>query len=388
MDCQDYSTVSAERKKGQHLGMAERGAIKALKQQGFGTRAIAREIGCVPSTITNELRRGTPARKSSKGKSPGYSPKLGQAVYEANRAACHRKPKADSCRDFSEWVIRQVREHKWSLDACCGYAKLHHLFEPSQMVCSRTLYNMVWNGQLPIHPTELPEALKRKTKKRRVRENKKRYGTSISERPEIASLRLEEGHWEGDTVVGKRAGKESVVFSLLEKKTETYLAFRIPGKTSEAVMNLMNELHDEYGEHFSQIFKTITVDNGSEFADFAKVEKWGTNAFFAHPYTAGRAPKTSATTACFGLLSPRGHLLNSTPTRISSLLPTSSTDIPEGNLGTTPRRSSLKRFWMLSTQPDGCGTLAPGQSLRLHPRPRLSTMGCPTCYCNLRLFML
>ena len=129
MDCQDYITVSAERKKGQHLGMAERGAIKALKQQGFGTRAIAREIGCVPSTITNELRRGTPARKSSKGKAPGYSPRLGQAVYEANRAACHRKPKADSCRDFSKWVIRQIREHKWSLDACCGYAKLHHLFE-------------------------------------------------------------------------------------------------------------------------------------------------------------------------------------------------------------------------------------------------------------------
>ena len=110
--------------------------------------------------------------------------------------------------DFSKWVVLQVREHKWSLGACCGYAKLHHLFEPSEMVCSRTLYNMVWNGQLSIHPTELPEALKRKTKKRRGRENKKRYGTSISERPEIASLRLEEGHWEGDTVVGKRAGKD------------------------------------------------------------------------------------------------------------------------------------------------------------------------------------
>ena len=40
MDCQDYSIVSVERKKGQHLGMAERGAIKALKQQGLGMRAI------------------------------------------------------------------------------------------------------------------------------------------------------------------------------------------------------------------------------------------------------------------------------------------------------------------------------------------------------------
>lgn len=71
------------------------------------------------------------------------------------------------------------------------------------MACSWTLYNMVWKGRLPIQPTELPKALKRKTKKHRVRQNKKRYGTSTSSRPKITSLRLEEGHWEGNTVVGK-----------------------------------------------------------------------------------------------------------------------------------------------------------------------------------------
>ena len=122
---------------------------------------------------------------------------------------------------------------------------------------------------MSIKPAELPEALKRKATKHREMANKRHYGASISTRPEIACLRLEEGHWEGDTVVGKRAGQESVVFSLLEKKTETYLAFRIPGKTSEAVMGLMTALHNEYGENFSRIFKTITVDNGREFADFA-----------------------------------------------------------------------------------------------------------------------
>ena len=41
MDCQDYITVKAERKKGQHLGAEERGAIKALVKQGLGKRAIA-----------------------------------------------------------------------------------------------------------------------------------------------------------------------------------------------------------------------------------------------------------------------------------------------------------------------------------------------------------
>ena len=93
--------------------------------------------------------------------------------------------------------------------------------------------------------------MKRKAKSHKVRENKKQYGQSISSRPEIAGLRIEEGHWESDTLVGKRAGKETVVHSLLEKKTETYLAFRIPAKTSEAVMGAMNALHNEYGGHFS-----------------------------------------------------------------------------------------------------------------------------------------
>lgn len=124
-------------------------------------------------------------------------------------------------------------------------------------------------------------------------------------------------------MVGKRAGKEAVVFSLLEKKTETYFAFCIPGKTSEAVMNLMNALHDEYGEHFSQVFKTITVDNGSEFADFAQVENGA--ARFSSPTRTppGSVLRTSDTMACSGPLSQRELLSRASPTRISSPLLTS-----------------------------------------------------------------
>ena len=59
------------------------------------------------------------------------------------------------------------------------------------MVSTYTLYNMVWAGLLPIKVTELPEALKRKGRKSKDRENKKRYGTSISDRPEIAAQRME-----------------------------------------------------------------------------------------------------------------------------------------------------------------------------------------------------
>jgi len=306
MDWQDYITDMPERKKGQHLRMEDRGALKALRQQGLGVRAIARQIGCAPSTVTNELRRGTPPRQSNKGKAPEYSPKIGEAKYKANRTVCRKPHKAERCGDFITWVVQQVREHKWSLDACCGYARLHRMFREDEMVCTRTLYNMVWAGLLPITPTELPEALKRKIKKPRDRQNKKHYGTSISQRPEIAGQCIEEGHWEGDTVVGKREGKEAIVLSLLEKKTRTYLAFRIPSKTSEAVMAAMEALHNEYGERFAQVFKTITVDNGSEFADLARVAAWGTEVYFAHPYTSWERPQNERHNGLFRAFVPKG----------------------------------------------------------------------------------
>lgn len=74
------------------------------------------------------------------------------------------------------------------------------------------------------------------------------------------------------------------MLSMIEKKTQNYLVFLIPGKTSEAVITAMRMLKDEYGNRFAQVFKTITVDIGSEFADFAQCEERGTEVYFAHPY--------------------------------------------------------------------------------------------------------
>ena len=92
-------------------------------------------------------------------------------------------------------------------------------------------------------------------------------------------------------MVGKRGSKEAVVLSLLEKKTENYIAIRIPGKDADSVLNAMQSLREGFGEKFSQVFKTITVDNGSEFSAFSQVENWGCAVYFAHPYTSWERPQ-------------------------------------------------------------------------------------------------
>ena len=73
MDCHDHIIVESERKRGQHLGQEERGAIQQLSKLGYSLRSIAAKIDCSASTVLNELRRGTPKRKSAKGRTPEYS---------------------------------------------------------------------------------------------------------------------------------------------------------------------------------------------------------------------------------------------------------------------------------------------------------------------------
>lgn len=255
MDHHQYTTNESERKSGKHLTSEDRGAIQAMKKLGYSNRKIAAYLHCSPTTISNELKRGTPHKKKGRGRAPGYSAKRGKTAYQANRKNSRKPHKIDRCQNFVRWVPKQMRQCNWSIDACVGYARRHKLFPASEMVCTKTLYNEICVGNIDISITELPEALKRKKHRNNNRKNKKCYGTSIEERPEVVNTRTEEGHWEGDTVVGKRNGKDAVILTLLEKKTQNYIAIRIFGKTSEAVNAAMAALREEYGEQFSRVFK-------------------------------------------------------------------------------------------------------------------------------------
>ena len=307
MDCQDYTTLQAERARGQHLKLDDRGAIQRLHKLGYSNRAIAREVNCSPTTIGNELSRGTPTHMPRRrGRKPGYSARRGQAFYEANREHCHKPHRILCCEEFTLFVVKQVREHRWSLDACVGYARLHGLFEADKMVCTKTLYNALRAGRMPLTPFELPEALKRKRRESRKRAHKRLKGRSIEERPGIVHERSEIGHWEVDTVVGRRAGKESVALTLLEKCTDHFIVLRIPSRTSEAVMEAMSSIRSDYGDKFSQIFKTITTDNGSEFEDLSKIEQWGVKVYFAHPYSSWERPQNERHNGLLRRYIPKG----------------------------------------------------------------------------------
>lgn len=278
-----YSTMN-QRIKGKHLSFEERVIIQTRIKDGFSLRAIARELGCSPSTISYEVKRGTVFLYH--GKQKRYKADHGQSVYQANRYHCGRKSDFLKKSDFIEYVNKHFFEDGWSLDVCANRSLAIGEFSSDQTVCTRTLYNYVDQGLMDIRNYDLPEKLKRNTKIHRLRKNKRKLGRSIEERPQEINDRKEFGHWECDLVLGHKTRDDRVLLTLSERMSREFLILRIPDKTAASVMRAFRTLQNQYSEHWNDIFKTITTDNGSEFADLANLEQVSkTLVYYAHPYT-------------------------------------------------------------------------------------------------------
>ena len=89
--------------------------------------------------------------------------------------------------------------------------------------------------------------------------------------------------------------------------TDFYLAIKIPGKDATSVMTALEVLREEYGEeHFATIFKTITADNGTEFEHLSEIETWGTDVYFAHPYSSWERAQNERQNRLFRRFVPKG----------------------------------------------------------------------------------
>ena len=122
------------------------------------------------------------------------------------------------------------------------FAKLHNLFKPEQIPCTKTLYNMLWASKLPLSLFDVPQVLKRKRHRKWVRKNKRMKGRSIDECPAIVNAGTEVGHWEADTVVGKHGNHKAVIFAAVGN----YVAIRISGRTSNGVEEAINFLEEQF----------------------------------------------------------------------------------------------------------------------------------------------
>ena len=230
------------------------------------------------------LKRGTTTQLKT-GRTPytAYFAETGQAVYERNRLNCGAKSKLLVAVEFIDFACEKIMDQGWSPDAVVGFANQQTDWKDKPMVSTKTLYNYIDLDLLRIRNIDLPMKTRRNTKTKRVRKNRRILGKSIAERPPEIEDRKEFGHWEIDTVEGKKSD-DNALLTLVERKTRNYYAILLDDQDHDSVDYAMNQLQHEFGELFHKVFKTITSDNGSEFSNLRVGSEGVTDVYFASPY--------------------------------------------------------------------------------------------------------
>lgn len=286
-------------KKGSHqLTRTDRIKLEALIKAGLSKSKIAAQLGVHRSTIYNELKRGQYThRNSDYTEELRYSPDIAQEKAEENLKVRGTQLKIGNDIAYANYIEDKIVNEDYSPAAVLGELKAQgREGEFNTTVCVATLYSYIDKGVfLKLTNKDLPVKKNKKRGYKKVRKQQARAaaGDSIEKRPEKIDQREEFGHWEMDSVIGKRGVSKNVLLVLTERKTRDEIIFKLPDHTDEAVVAALDRLERRYGaDMFKQMFKTITVDNGSEFADVNGLERSileegekRTHLYYCHPYS-------------------------------------------------------------------------------------------------------
>lgn len=283
-------------RKFKHLTEKERYQIEILLKEKLKPYEIAQRIGKGVRTIEREIAKGTVRLiNSDLTYRKEYCADAGQRVYEEN--AKNKGPGLKIGKDHKlvKYIENKIIKEKYSPDAVIGEIAEKGL-EFETKISTKTLYNYIDRGDVFLNLTNKDLPVKKEGKKRDYKKikipHKNLKGTSIEERPPEVDKREEYGHWEMDCVVGNKGGSGAVLLVLSERKNREEIIIKMPAKTQESVIEALDNLEIKYGKSFKDKFKTITMDNGSEFLDYKGIQRSIKNVtetrvvvYYAHPYS-------------------------------------------------------------------------------------------------------
>ena len=298
----DYVYCTTTRKKGSHLTYQDRQTLERMvidnhrrpARDRISKSKMAEMLGVNRSTISRELKRGEITQRDIMWKEYiSYSANVAQDTIDLNASAKGPSVKLGKDWFFHDFVEYWIIEKKYSPDAVIMKIENEGLsFETK--ICTKTLYNYISKGYfLNLTNRNLPRKGKKpKRRYHRVRKSYRTRGKSIDQRPMEANDRSEFGHWEMDCVESGRGGR-SCLLTLVERQTNYSLNFKLLSQSQKQVQKQLDRMERKLGRpSFSRLFKSITVDNGSEFLGFKNLmtslfakKKARTEIYYCHPYS-------------------------------------------------------------------------------------------------------
>lgn len=143
-------------------------------------------------------------------------------------------------------------------------------------VATSTLYMWIDKGLLSCCNLDLRNKVSRvrygsSTLKRNTIKGHQLNGRSIEDLTDEERQTRPLGVVELDTVEGIKGGE--LLFTMMFPSFSLMLAFKIPHKSQEEIIKILDILEDKLGSYFYILFEKGIPDNGSEFLDFDGIEK-------------------------------------------------------------------------------------------------------------------
>lgn len=210
------------------LQTAEREEISRGLATGETLRAIARQLGRAPLTVSREVGRHG-----------------GRGWYRAgpaDAAAWGRARRPKPCRLATHAPLRRAVARKlarnWAPEQIAAWLKRTYADRPAMQVSHETIYRTLFVQSRGVFKRELLRHLRRRQSMRRARRpadvpsGPLADAISIRARPAEAVDRAVPGHWEGDLLTGTI---DSQIATLVERHSRYVMLVRMPTKAAPAV---------------------------------------------------------------------------------------------------------------------------------------------------------
>lgn len=254
------------------LSLDERIRLAQLHSEGFSIREIASDLDRSPSTVARELKRNT-------GRQIGYRPSYAEERSKARRWKGSRLERDGA---LAGQVLACLKKG-WSPEQTCAWLAL---VNSKKVISYESIYRFIdaqirrtknynWRYYLPRAKS------KRGWRGRRGGSSALHIQSrvSIDQRPHEVQDRSVPGHWEADLMLFAKYGQ--ALLALHERSSRLLIALHASSKASAGIAQ---SIARTLAPLPLPLRKTITFDNGTEFARHYDLHAFDIETFFCDPY--------------------------------------------------------------------------------------------------------
>jgi IS30 family transposase len=256
----------------EQFSLEERCTLSRLSQAGKTIRQIAAAMDRAPSTIARELKRNS-------GTQVGYQPAYAEQQANSRRwrgSRLLREP------DLQDEVLKRLRQG-WSPAQVSGRLNKER---KRQVISYESIYRFIDSQIRRTKDYSWRHYLPRGKSKRGWRGQKGgspvdhiQGRVPIERRPAYIDKRRQPGHWEGDLMLFSKYGQAVLVAH--ERHSRLLVVSRQPNKRAAPVAT---KLFNLFRSLPNTLRRTITFDNGTEFAYHHRLHKLSMRTFFCDPH--------------------------------------------------------------------------------------------------------